>query len=69
VSIEPDLNALTTNSARLNKAASLAFGTPLPSLLSPPITTFDVALIVDDRVVDDVSERLPISHGRVTPNG
>jgi hypothetical protein len=55
-SIEPNLDLLVTDSAPLNKAAPLAFGTPLPFLLLPPITTLDLALIVDNRVVDDVLE-------------
>jgi hypothetical protein len=54
-SIEPNLDALVTDSARINMAAHLAFGTPLPLLLLPPITTLDLALIVDDRVVNEVS--------------
>jgi len=55
-SIEPNLDALVTDSAPLDKAALLAFGALLPLLLLPPITTLDLALIVDNRVVDEVSE-------------
>jgi hypothetical protein len=60
--VEPNLDALVTDSAPLDKAEPLAFDTPLPFLLLSPITTFNLALIVDKRVVDDMPERPLIGH-------
>jgi hypothetical protein len=54
--VEPNLDALVTDSAPLDKAAPLAFDTALPFLLLPPITTFNLALIVDKRVVHQMLE-------------
>jgi hypothetical protein len=62
VPMEPNLDTLATDLALLDKAAPLAFGASLPFLLSPPITTFNLALIVDKSVMYEMLQRLLIGH-------